>query len=65
MGNTARWQGIHTHWLFFLPVKDLDKAAGRVRALGGTAMEALAAGGARLVICEDPQGAAFGLAQVQ
>jgi uncharacterized protein len=64
MGNTARWPGVHTHWLFYLPVVDIDEAAARVRALGGTAMEPIALpGGMRLVTCEDPQGAAFGLAQ--
>jgi predicted enzyme related to lactoylglutathione lyase len=63
MGNTARWPGVHTHWLFFLPVHDLDDAAARVRALGGTAMEPVTISGMRLVGCEDPQGAAFGLAQ--
>jgi predicted enzyme related to lactoylglutathione lyase len=64
MGNTARWPGVHTHWLFFLPVVDIAAAAIRVRALGGTAMEPFALpDGVRLVTCEDPQGAAFGLAQ--
>jgi uncharacterized protein len=64
MGNTARWPGVHTHWLFYLPVDDIDEAAARVRALGGTAMEPFTLpGGMRLVACEDPQGAAFGLAR--
>ncbi|MDB4927720.1 MAG: hypothetical protein JWM10_204 [Myxococcaceae bacterium] len=64
MGNTARWPGVHPHWLFCLPVADLDAAAARVRALGGTAREPVALpGGTRLAACEDPQGAAFGLAQ--
>jgi predicted enzyme related to lactoylglutathione lyase len=64
MGNTARWPGVHAHWLFYLPVADIDEAATRVRALGGTAMEAVTLpGGLRLAACADPQGAAFGLAQ--
>lgn len=64
MGNTARWPGVHTHWLFFLPTADIDAAAARVRALGGTAMEPVTLpDGMRLVACEDPQRAAFGLAQ--
>jgi len=64
MGNTARWPGVHAHWLFFLPVVDLDAAAARVRALGGTALQPIALpSGMRLLACEDPQGAAFGLAQ--
>jgi len=64
MSNTARWPGVHPHWLFYLPVVDVDAAAARVRAHGGTAMEPFAlTEGMRLVACEDPQGAAFGLAQ--
>jgi len=64
MSNSARLPGVHTHWLFFLPVGDLDEMAARVRARGGTALAPLALpGGMRLVACEDPQGAAFGLAQ--
>jgi len=64
IGDTARLPGVHVHWLFFLPVGDIDRAAARVRALGGTAMEPVALrDGMRLAACEDPQGAAFGLAQ--
>lgn len=66
VGNTARWPGVHPHWLFHLRVADVDAAAARVRALGGTAMEAVALpDGVRLAACEDPQGAAFGLAQAR
>ncbi len=64
MGNTARWEGVHTHWLFYFPVADIDDAGARVRALGGSATEPFTLpGGMRLMACEDPQGAAFGLAQ--
>lgn len=64
VGNTARWPGVHTHWLFHLPVADIDAAVVSVRAHGGTAMEPITLpGGMRLSACEDPQGAAFGLAQ--
>jgi predicted enzyme related to lactoylglutathione lyase len=64
MGNTARWPGVHTHWLYYFPVADLGRAAANVRALGGTATEPFVLpGGMRLMACEDPQGAAFGLAQ--
>lgn len=63
MANTARWPGVHTHWLFFLPVADLDAAVARIRALGGTAMDPISVQGMRQAVCEDPQGAAFGLAQ--
>jgi predicted enzyme related to lactoylglutathione lyase len=65
MGNTARLPGIHPHWLFHFPIADVNAAAARVRALGGTAMEPVTLpGGRRLVACEDPQGAAFGLVSV-
>jgi predicted enzyme related to lactoylglutathione lyase len=64
MGNTARLPGVHPHWLFCFPVADIDRAAESVRAHGGTAMQPVALpSGMRLVGCEDPQGAAFGLAQ--
>ena len=53
MGNTARSPGIHPHWLFHLPVTDIDEASARVRALGGTALEPRALpNGMRLAACE-------------
>jgi predicted enzyme related to lactoylglutathione lyase len=62
MGNTARWPGVHTHWLFYLGVEDLEGSVARVRALGGTARDPIALpNGSALSACEDPQGAAFGL----
>jgi predicted enzyme related to lactoylglutathione lyase len=65
IANTARWPGVHTHWLFYLAVADIESAVARVRAAGGTAMNPLALpGGKRLSACEDPQGAAFGLIQI-
>mgnify|MGYP003407298509 CR=1 FL=1 len=64
MGNTARQPGVHAHWQFFFPVANIDEASARVRTLGGTAMEPFTLpSGMRLTACEDPQGAAFGLAQ--
>lgn len=64
MGNTARWPGVHPHWLYYFPVADIDRAAASVRASGGTAMDPFVLpSGMRLVACEDPQRAAFGLAQ--
>jgi uncharacterized protein len=64
VGNTARWEGVHPHWLFYFPVADVEATAERVRSLGGSAREVvrLRSGGA-LCACEDPQGAAFGLAE--
>ena len=62
IGNTARWPGVHPHWLFYCPVADVDAAATRVRALGGAAHEVVRLpDGSTLSACEDPQGAAFGL----
>ncbi len=61
VANTARWEGVHAHWLFHFPVDDLDAALARVRELGGTAMEPRSLAYRRLGACEDPQGAAFGL----
>jgi hypothetical protein len=65
MGNTARRPGVHSHWLFHFPVEDLDECMARVRTLGGTAMEPVSLTRTlRLSACEDPQGAAFGLVQM-
>lgn len=63
IANTARWPGVHVHWLFHFPVDDIEAAVTRVRALGGTAFDPVWLPGAerRLAGCEDPQGAAFGL----
>lgn len=64
IANTARWPGVHTHWLFHLPVADIDAAVASVRMHGGTAMEPTTLpDGMRIVACDDPQGAAFGLTQ--
>lgn len=66
MANTARWPGVHAHWLFYLPVDDVEASAARVRALGGQAKEPIELRGGRwLSPCEDPQGAAFGLIQLR
>lgn len=62
MASTARWPGVHPHWLFHFPVPDVEAAAARVRALGGTAQGPFALpDGSWLSACEDPQGAAFGI----
>ena len=63
MANTARWAGVHSHWLFYFAVADVAAAVSRVRRLGGTAMEPIELPGAGVLsACEDPQGAAFGVA---
>ncbi|MDC0716366.1 VOC family protein [Nannocystis bainbridge] len=63
MSDAALRPGIHTHWLFHFAVDDLELALGRVRGGGGrVAGEPLRGpGGARVAVCEDPQGAAFAL----
>lgn len=64
MGNTARWPGVHPHWLFYFPVADLDAAVAKARAEGGKALDPIALpNGDRVAPCDDPQGAAFGLLQ--
>ena len=63
MSNSARIPGVHTHWLYYFTVPDLDAALAKVRSLGGLVangpMEV--PGGARVAQCEDPQGGAFAL----
>ena len=53
---------VHAQWLYFFAVTDLDAAIARVRELGGLALRpATTPDGHRVVACDDPQGAAFGL----
>jgi predicted enzyme related to lactoylglutathione lyase len=62
VANTARWPGVHTHWLFYFPVVDLEASLALVRANGGkTLAPVVLPNGDRLAPCDDPQGAAFGL----
>jgi uncharacterized protein len=66
MANTARLPSIHTHWLFYLTVEDLEASVEKVRSLGGRVLNngaMLLSGGDRVAQCEDPQGAAFALRQ--
>lgn len=65
MVNTARNPSVHTHWLFYLTVKDIDAALEKVRSHGGRALTGArqVPSGDRVAYCEDPQGAAFGLRQ--
>jgi uncharacterized protein len=64
MTDLARVPGIHTHWLFFFRVPDIERAVSQVRALGGFALKPVrTAGGNMVAPCDDPQGAAFGLYQ--
>jgi uncharacterized protein len=53
---------VHAHWLFFFAVASLDIAVERVRARGGIALGPFELpNGARVAVCDDPQGAAFGM----
>jgi uncharacterized protein len=63
MANTARWPGVHPHWLFYFQVPDLDAALARAQASGArpASHPVVLPNGARLVPCDDPQGGAFGL----
>ena len=54
--------GVHPHWLFHFAVPALDHALAEVRRLGGLTLPPLVApNGARVGVCDDPQGAAFAL----
>jgi hypothetical protein len=63
MADMARLPGVHTHWLFYISVGDLDAALEKTRALGGVVANGPmdVPGGGRVAQCEDPQGAAFAL----
>ncbi len=67
MANTARWPGVHPHWLFYFQVPDLDAALARAQASGARSASrpVVLPNGDRLVPCDDPQGAAFGLYEVR
>jgi len=53
------------HWMLYIRVPDVDKAAEQVKALGGQILNGPmdVPGGDRIVQCADPQGAAFALHQ--
>ncbi len=55
------------HWLLYVRVPDINKAADRVKQLGGKILHGPAEvpGGDWIVQCMDPQGAAFALHQVK
>jgi len=60
--DLARRPHVHAQWLFFFATADLDASIARVRDLGGLALRPeTTADGHRVVACDDPQGAAFGL----
>lgn len=62
MMDVAGRPGVHTHWLFFFGVPALDAAMEAVRARGGKVIgPVVSPDGSRIAVCDDPQGAAFGL----
>lgn len=62
MSDLAGRPEVHPHWLFFLNVASVDSAVEWSRGAGGTATEPVETpSGERIAICEDPQGAAFGV----
>ena len=55
---------VHPHWLFFFAVRSLDVAIDRVRRHGGLVIGPIELqSGIRVAVCDDAQGAAFGLIQ--
>lgn len=62
MADIAGRPGVHPHWLFFFRVPSVDTAVALTRGAGGSATDPIAAPSrARIAICEDVQGAAFGV----
>ncbi len=62
IGDIAGRPGVHPHWTFFFGVASLDDALGRVRARRGLVLGPVALpSGVRVAVCDDAQGAAFGL----
>jgi predicted enzyme related to lactoylglutathione lyase len=62
MSDVATRPGVHPHWLFHVRVADIKSAMHSVRALGGTVVDSVTLpDGQQFAICDDPQGAAFGL----
>jgi uncharacterized protein len=62
IADVAGRPGVHPHWLFFFGVDALDAAVAATRAAGGVVVDhVMLQGGARACVCDDPQGAAFGL----
>lgn len=64
MAGIAGRPGVHPHWLFHFRVPVLEPALAMVRAAGGLVLDPVTLpGGARIAVCDDPQGAAFALQQ--
>lgn len=62
MSATAGRPNVHPHWLHFFPVAQLQHSLDAVLGAGGLALDPIALQeGHVMAVCEDPQGAAFGL----
>jgi predicted enzyme related to lactoylglutathione lyase len=63
--DEMRSQGVLPHWLSYVSVADVDAAAARLAELGGRVVAGPvdANGQGRMVVAEDPMGAALGLWQ--
>ena len=62
MADLIARPGVHPHWLFHFSVAALEPAVAAVRAAGGVALDPVTLpNGARVAVCDDPQGAAFAL----
>ena len=65
MGDIKGKPHIHPHWLFFFRVRDLGRAVAWAERNGATVTGSTTLPDARqIVVCDDPQGAAFALMQV-
>jgi predicted enzyme related to lactoylglutathione lyase len=62
IADVAPRPGVHPHWLFFFDVDALEPAVEAARAAGGLALDPIVLpSGDRACVCDDPQGAAFGV----
>ncbi len=62
MSDIAGRPGVHPHWLFHFRVAALEPALAAVRVAGGLVLDPVTLpSGARVAVCDDPQGAAFAL----
>ena len=54
--------GRHPHWLFFFEIDALEPAIAAMQTAGGLVLDPIALpSGERVCVCDDPEGAAFGL----
>ena len=65
MIDVSKRPEVHPHWLFHFGVRDLDSTLADVRAAHGVVLGSIDfPNGGRVAMCEDPQGAVFGLLEV-